>query len=314
MKHLLVLIELSDNRISPASLATVAFAQEFARATNIDYDFLVTNANTVPDSVQSYGAANAFHAAASIAPTPEEIADAGEQFMRSQKDTSLAGPATSSGINILARVAGKLDLPLVTHVRSIESGDGSPAFRCDFARNKSLLVRPIGGRAVFSIARTAFGRPQVSVGRSVVKSLRVNRVQETARQVGPDELLSRASDLQTARVIVAGGRALGDGVAFERLIGGLAEKLGGATAATGAAVQIGISQSGLLIGQTGQTVAPDLYTAAGLSGSDQHTAGFRDAKIVVAINSNPNAAIFRTADYGLVADVHQALPELIEKI
>lgn len=310
MKRLLVLVEIIGNTVSPASLAAIAFAQAFARLSGATYDFLAASADI--DSVQGYGAAQIFNLQIDE-PVPEEIAQAAAQIMRDQKGLSLAGAESDLGISILARAAGLLGLPLLTGVSGFSNADNTLAFRCDRGKGREAVVRPIGDQAVFTAAATAFGAPSNAHAKSAVKTLAPEPA-ACARYAGAVELLPQPSDLQTARVVVAGGRALRDAETFERLIGGLAEKLGGAKAASGAAVQAGIAPTELLIGQTGASVAPDLYIAAGISGSDQHTAGFSDAKVVVAINSNPNAAIFRMADYGLVADVHQALPELIEKL
>ncbi|HVK02168.1 MAG TPA: FAD-binding protein, partial [Armatimonadaceae bacterium] len=120
-------------------------------------------------------------------------------------------------------------------------------------------------------------------------------------------------DLGTARVVVAGGRPLRDAETFERLAGGLADVLGGAAAASGGAVNAGIAPSWMLIGQTGRTVAPDLYVALGISGSDQHVAGMQGAKTIVAVNTDADAPIFRVADFGLAADLHSVVPEWIAK-
>jgi electron transfer flavoprotein alpha subunit len=120
--------------------------------------------------------------------------------------------------------------------------------------------------------------------------------------------------LETASVVVAGGRTFGSADNFERLIGGLADALGGAVGATGGAVAAGFASADHQIGQSGKTVAPDVYIAAGISGADQHVGGMRGSNVIVAINSDPSAAIFRVADYALVADVNEALPELTAKL
>lgn len=322
MKRLLSLLQTEGPLAVPANRATIAFAQQFAKLTHAPFDLLVAggpDAGGLAESYRHYGAERVLYAAAPelAHASPQAVAKLCAGILGERGDRSLAGPATQFGTDTLACASGLLGLPMLSSVHSIEEIDGQPAFCVMSGHRKSEIMRVDADRAVFSVARTSFNAPIKAPGRSELKQLSLPAPGRFHAGVTWRKDLPPPGDqdnLQTARIVVAGGRALVDATTFDRLIGGLAEKLGGAKAATGAAVQAGIAPSELLIGQTGQAVSPDLYIAAGISGSDQHAAGFRDAKVVVAINSNPNATIFRMADYGLVADVHQALPELIEKL
>lgn len=227
---------------------------------------------------------------------------------------SLAGVATSQGRDVLARVAGLLTLPMLSDVLSVESRDGRLVLvRPLYAGNVLARVRTVGDVGVYSIRAAAFGLPEKG-STSPVEVLTLAHEGTGTEWLGLESLEQKRPELSQARVVVSGGRPTRDPETFERLIGALADKLGGAAGATRAAVDAEIAPNELQVGQTGQIVAPELYIAAGISGSIQHLAGMKDSKVIVAINTDPDAPIFEVADYGLVANLHEAIPELISKL
>lgn len=322
MKRLVALLQTVGPTAAPANLATLAFAQAFRRVTGAPFDLLVAGGLEAGDFAQAYTTFGAEHVILVFSPElshalPQTIAEICVGRFGRETGASLAGPATEFGNEALACAAGLLGLPMLSAVSAIEEIDGKAAFRVPCGHRREQIVRIDLGRAVFSVAPTAFGAPERMQQQSKVEQMPAVLTGVffkgiKLRKRGNPR--AKPTNLQTARVVVAGGRALNDAESFQQLIGGLAKKLAAAAGATGAAVQAGIAPSDLLVGQTGQTVSPDLYIAAGISGSDQHTGGMQGSRVVVAINSNPNATIFSMADYGLFADVHQALPELIEKL
>jgi len=258
-------------------------AIDFARDTGILFDAL-----SLPDST-----ANAL-ATAVIA--------------RMDDGTSLAGP--SSVFDILARVAGALDLPLLPEVDGV---DGNTFRCCPFDGRLRETVKVTNSRAVFSVksnyqsAASTIVEPPATDALSVGPSTSTHLISRTST-------VHKRPPLHEARVVVAGGRSLRESAQFEQYLGKVADKLGAAIAASGGAVHSGIAPSTQLVGQTGETVAPELYIAVGISGADQHVGGMQGSRVIVAINRDPHASIFRVADYGLVADLRDALPELAEKL
>lgn len=222
----------------------------------------------------------------------------------------VAGQANMAGKDLLAYVAGRLDRPMVSDVTEVVS--------------PTEYVRPIVAGSV--IARTvATGLPLVVTYRlpafpssappppAASESIPLP-VRDRTKIVRPAERKGGRPDLSQAKVVVSGGRPLKDSATFERVLGGLADQLGGAVGATRAAVDSGIAPNELQVGQTGKIVAPDLYIAAGVSGSTQHMAGIKDSKVIVAINKDPDAPIFESADFGLVADLYDAIPALQKEL
>src|SRR5687768_2013995 len=212
-----------------------------------------------------------------------------------------------AGKDVAPRVSALMDRPMVSDVVSVESQNTFT--RPMFAGNATATVQVDSKTFVVTVRATAFK------GGTASESTPFELPPEGAtKRVSVDAVQGGRADLAQARVVVSGGRPLKDADTFERLIGGLADKLGGAAGATRAAVDSGIAANELQVGQTGKIVAPDLYIAAGISGSTQHMAGMKDSKVIVAINTDGDAPIFEIADFGLVMDLYEAIPQLMEKL
>jgi len=212
--------------------------------------------------------------------------------------------------DLLARVAGHLDWPLVNDVTAIH---GSHEFQHPVAAGAAVETVRVSGYGVILTFRPAAFPGTAPAGESTKESVSLAVAPGSRRTEAAARSGSRP-DLAQAKVIVSGGRPLQTAEKFEQIIGGLADALGGAVGATRAAVDSGIASNELQVGQTGKIVAPDLYIAAGISGSTQHLAGIKDSKVIVAINKDPGAPIFEVADFGLVADLFEVVPELTAQI
>jgi electron transfer flavoprotein alpha subunit len=228
----------------------------------------------------------------------------------SEKYDQVAAVSSMRGKDGLPRLAGLLDWPMITDITEIvEPG---------------VFIRPILAGSVFTKVKLNTSKALLTFRPAGFPpaELRGQSIVETSDPTftGTTKRLSQSMseggrpDLATAKIVVSGGRPLKDSETFERIIGGLADSLGGAVGATRAAVDSGIAPNDLQVGQTGKIVAPDLYIAAGISGSTQHMAGIKDSKVIVAINTDKDAPIFDMADFGLVADLYEALPELQSKL
>lgn len=320
MSGLLVLAETDGIQVLPATLAAIAFAQEFQRLTNHGFSLLIAGGPeiaTAAEAWREYGAQRAVvcASAALMHPTAEQIAVLCVEAMERIGASNLAATASAFGRDVLPRVAAVKDLPMLSDVLHIDQDAEGLLFRRPmYAGNIVATVRIAGDSGVFSIRGTAFRNPADGFAESEVVALEAPSSTPGAAWISLDSPEQKRPELTTARVIVSGGRPLRDAATFERVLGGLADKLGGAVGATRAAVDSGIAPNELQIGQTGKVVAPELYIAAGVSGSVQHLAGMKDSKVIVAINTDPDAPIFQVADYGLVADLHQAVPELTSKL
>ncbi|WP_330628238.1 FAD-binding protein (plasmid) [Thioclava litoralis] len=222
----------------------------------------------------------------------------------------ILAPATAYGRNILPRLAGLLDVMIIPDV--VEILDAQTFRRPVYAGNALQTVRSQEALKVLTLRGTAFA-PAPTGASAPVRAVAGPGDLGLSQPVEDRVLASERPELTSAKIVVSGGRGIGSESDFA-LIGALADKLGAALGASRAAVDSGFAPNDLQVGQTGKVVAPDLYIAIGISGAIQHLAGMKESKVIVAINKDEDAPIFQVADYGLVADLFQAVPELTDAL
>src|SRR6478609_499464 len=221
-------------------------------------------------------------------------------------------PATAAGKNVAPRVAAKLDVAQISDITKVDSPDTFE--RPIYAGNAIAIVQSMDATKVITVRTTGFDPAAATGGSASVETATSVADSGKSTFVGQEIAKSDRPELTAAKIIVSGGRALGSSEKFHEVMEPLADKLGAAIGASRAAVDAGYAPNDFQVGQTGKIVAPQLYIACGISGAIQHLAGMKDSKVIVAINKDPEAPIFGVADYGLVADLFTAVPELVEKL
>ncbi len=304
----LVIAEHDNASIKPSTLNTVTAAL----ACGGDVHVLVAGANAaaagaaaaqiagVSKVIVADGASLADNLAENVAAQVLAIASAYSHILF---------PATASGKNAAPRVAAKLDVAQISDITKVISADTFE--RPIYAGNAIATVQSGDATKVITVRTTGFDAAATSGGSAAVESAAAVADSGKSSFVGREIAKNDRPELTAAKIIVSGGRALGSKEKFDEVMTPLADKLGAGLGASRAAVDAGYAPNDWQVGQTGKIVAPQLYIAAGISGAIQHLAGMKDSKVIVAINKDEEAPIFSVADYGLVADLFTAVPELV---
>ncbi|MBA2126299.1 electron transfer flavoprotein subunit alpha [Hyphomicrobium methylovorum] len=302
----LLLAELSSGALAPATAKALTAAKQLGG----DIHILVAGADAkgaAESAAKLEGVAKVLHADA-----PHLAHGLAEDLSAlilsiAPNYTAIVAPATAFGKNVLPRVAAKLDVMQISDITKVISADTFE--RPIYAGNAIQTVQSGDKTKVITVRTAAF--PAVSEGGSAaIESLSAPAANGVSTFENAELTKSDRPELTSARIIISGGRGMANGENFTKYIEPVADRLGAAMGASRAAVDSGFVPNDWQVGQTGKVVAPDLYIAVGISGAIQHLAGMKDSKIIVAINKDGEAPIFQVADYGLVADLFQALPEL----
>ena len=320
-QSILILAEHDDGRLKLATLAAVKCAQQLCADVGGQFEVLVLGASVAPivESLRRFGAANVLVAdhPSLQHPVADKYAHLVAETAKARGATLVCAAASTYSKDILPRAAAQLDAGMLGDVISIvPTGDDFTFDRVLYAGNAIATVTLSGPVRVLTVRPAAYGAPSETDTLSPVTPLAITAesLPDTITYVSREEKPAGRPDATEARIVVSGGRAIKSGEDFERLVGGLADVLHGAVGSSRALVDSGITPNALQVGQTGKIVAPDLYIALGISGAIQHLAGMKDTRTIVAINQDADAPIFEVADYGLVGDVYQIVPELIQKL
>ena len=306
----LVLAEHDNRALVEATLHAVTAA----RAIDAEVDLVVAGkdcAAVAEAAAKIAGVSRVLHVEHEAYAQP--VAEDAALLLQSMADgyAAIVAAATTHGKNVMPRLAAALDVAQLSDIVEVVNGDTFK--RYIYAGNALATVRTSDRIKVITVRTTAFDAASAEGGRAAIEARDPAEPARLARFVGREESGGERPELTSARIVVSGGRGMGSGENFV-IIEALVDVLGAAVGASRAAVDAGYVPNDYQVGQTGKIVAPELYVAVGISGAIQHLAGMKDSKVIVAINKDEEAPIFQVADYGLVADLFTAVPELTTEL
>lgn len=310
---ILVIADVLDDTLLPSTFNTVTAAREIAGYAGADVHLLLVG-DRFDDSAK---AASRLPVDKVLTATSASLADRNVESVAKtvlavigNDYTHVLFGTSSFGKSVAPRVAAKLDVAQFSDITAVK---GAALFeRPTYAGNVIATVEALDAVKVITVRSTAFAAAQTGEGIAPIELSDAETAERYARVTERHNEMSDRPDLASAKIIVSGGRGLGSKENYDRILTPLADKLGAALGASRAAVDAGFAANDRQVGQTGKVVAPDVYVAIGLSGAIQHLAGMRESKVIVAVNSDPDAPIFGVADYGLVADLFTAVPQWLE--
>ncbi len=319
MTKTLVLAETSGSALKKTTLSAIAFA----RSAGLPFDILVlgSGVSAAAEELRGYGAD-----AVLVADSPSLANYVGELYVPTVAQAVAGGghsvvvvTASSYGKDLAPRVAARLDAGLASDIARVDASSGKLVYqRPMYAGNALATMQVTSAVQVVSVRQSEFApsQPEPSGGSSPLRAVSAvaSPLAERIEFLSFDEVKSERPELTEAKVVVSGGRSLKSAENFKNVLEPLVDAMGAAMGASRAAVDAGYVPNDLQVGQTGKVVAPKLYLAVGISGAIQHLAGMKNSKVIVAINKDGEAPIYQVADYGLVADLFKAVPELTEAV
>jgi len=318
MADILVVVEHQEGTFKKTTLSTLSAAKTLSGLTGGEVDALVLGqgVSAVADIVASHGVRKVLLAEGPVFEKYLAVtyAAAVAQAVREKGYGTVMAPASTFGKDFMPRLSGLLDAPMAGDIMGVaKEGERLRILRPMYAGNAIAAVEVEGSPLLLTVRQTAFDPAPESGEKAPVEAISLNADPGGTAFVGREETKSERPELTEARVVVSAGRGIKSKENY-RLVEELADQLEAAIGASRAAVDAGWAPNDWQVGQTGKIVAPELYIALGISGAIQHLAGMKDSKVIVAINKDEEAPIFQVADYGLVADLFKAVPELVAEL